>query len=624
MKRLSKSKKLLIVLFILSALGVFLSILNFRWSIKQVEIDSFKEMTSVQTQHQLIKTKNLISEMVADLLNSADVVSAYEDIHAPIVRDILQFSNVMNWFDYTCVVDESGTGYDHNGGRLNVADQKYYQLAMEGNVTFSNPIFSELYSESPVQVCACPIRTDKQEVKGVLLGVIDLAKLQKIIAHKHNIYEQEANSNCYIYVVDAEGNYIGRLENHQLKISKSNFWDDMEAKTLINTDVSKLQEKFGACIGGDFSYYDGNIKRYACYMPIGIANWQLIYIVEDTNQNETIRSLYDIDTKKTIFAGICHLIMMLCIVFAYRNANKELTVAHNQVTQNIKLMRIALEHSQNIIFEYDQRNQIIELKSYGSNSLFNQPVIAAVPDSFLQTNIVCADSIGELLRLFEEIKKQDSSEADIQLNRAGQEIWYRIAMYNIYDEHTHLLNTVGIAKDISTRKREEIDLTERAERDGLTGLYNAATTRAKVSEILSTKHSAEEGQAFILLDVDHFKEINDNFGHSCGDQVLIDVANILSSRFRSSDIIGRLGGDEFAILLRNVKSYDYVEMLIEGLHRSLIKTYSEGDKAITISASIGVAMSPADGITFQELYNKSDIALYRVKQNGRNGYLRYQ
>lgn len=173
--------------------------------------------------------------------------------------------------------------------------------------------------------------------------------------------------------------------------------------------------------------------------------------------------------------------------------------------------------------------------------------------------------------------------------------------------------------DIDEKKRREIKLQEEAERDGLTGLYNAATSRKKIRRILRDTYSPDAMHALIVLDLDNFKKINDTFGHASGDQVLIDVANVLKKSFRSSDIAGRLGGDEFVLFLCNVKSTHFVESSIKNLNGWLTKEYTQDGVSIAISASIGAAIAPYDGTRFEDLYRKADIALYQVKNKGKNG-----
>ena len=216
---------------------------------------------------------------------------------------------------------------------------------------------------------------------------------------------------------------------------------------------------------------------------------------------------------------------------------------------------------------------------------------------------------------------KESIEVEFIMYCDGTPKWVSCVVYGLYsDDHA---GAIFVLTDIDDRKRLELALKQQAERDGLTGLYNSATIRSKVNEILSQQHTLHGQQIFILIDLDNYKQVNDTFGHSFGDQVLIDVAAILSARFRSDDLVGRLGGDEFLIFLRNVNSFDGVASAVENLRQSIRRTYRVDDKEVTISASIGISSAPDDGTTFEELYRRSDIALYQIKDTGKDGFKRY-
>lgn len=128
----------------------------------------------------------------------------------------------------------------------------------------------------------------------------------------------------------------------------------------------------------------------------------------------------------------------------------------------------------------------------------------------------------------------------------------------------------------------------------------------------------------MLMDLDNFKQINDTFGHQYGDQVLKEVADILRKKFRRDDILGRLGGDEFTALLLNATGFEVMEPVFRELCDELKRTYTKDGKSVTISASFGIAEAPKYGTAFGELYEKSDLMLYKVKESTKNGYQAYK
>ena len=98
----------------------------------------------------------------------------------------------------------------------------------------------------------------------------------------------------------------------------------------------------------------------------------------------------------------------------------------------------------------------------------------------------------------------------------------------------------------------------------------------------------------------------------------------MSEHLRNDDVIGRLGGDEFICLIKDIRHIDDIHNIIKGLNQHIEKTYTKDDQTVHVTCSIGVALYPMDGHTFQELYKKADIALYNTKSHGRNGYTVYE
>lgn len=170
------------------------------------------------------------------------------------------------------------------------------------------------------------------------------------------------------------------------------------------------------------------------------------------------------------------------------------------------------------------------------------------------------------------------------------------------------------------QKTEEI--LRSAQTDELTRVYSRKYAEQFAEQALT---EAGEGtiQAFFIMDVDKFKEVNDVYGHTTGDTVLHRFGELLGSQFRGDDIVGRIGGDEFIILMRNIKNKETVKVKAQQLLEETGKLqFAEMDgKGITIS--VGIALFPEHGDSYMTLYRSADHALYQTKRNGRNGYTIY-
>lgn len=166
-------------------------------------------------------------------------------------------------------------------------------------------------------------------------------------------------------------------------------------------------------------------------------------------------------------------------------------------------------------------------------------------------------------------------------------------------------------------KEQEKVLQEEARRDPLTKLLDKEETKNMVNRLI--KVHPEDNYVLFLIDVDNFKLINDTFGHTYGDTVILDVATKIRKQFRDSDVVGRIGGDEFLVFMNNADLNQATEKA-QNLCNIMEKEYTGGDVARKISVSIGLAAYGRDGMDYRSLMEKADHAMYRVKQSGKNSY----
>ncbi|MBV1700276.1 MAG: EAL domain-containing protein [Hyphomicrobiales bacterium] len=171
-------------------------------------------------------------------------------------------------------------------------------------------------------------------------------------------------------------------------------------------------------------------------------------------------------------------------------------------------------------------------------------------------------------------------------------------------------------EDISERRRAEGKIAFLASHDVLTGLANRALLAERVDYAVSGLGRGV-GFALFLLDLDHFKDVNDTFGHPMGDELLCAVANRLSALVRDVDTVSRLGGDEFAILLAGSMAANEAEAIAQRIVKSLSTTFVIKGQALSIGVSIGITLAPNDGSDGDKLLKNADAALYLAKNEGR-------
>jgi diguanylate cyclase (GGDEF)-like protein len=171
-----------------------------------------------------------------------------------------------------------------------------------------------------------------------------------------------------------------------------------------------------------------------------------------------------------------------------------------------------------------------------------------------------------------------------------------------------------LLRDVDTQKREELTLKDQLRMDTLTGVLNRSAFLEAANAVLQ-RPPLSGLHALVMVDVDHFKQINDRFGHGYGDRVLARICDLLRNALRADDLVGRIGGDEFVLLLKNVTSADALQAKIDSLCEQLNQRISD---TVCVSCSFGAAVCPQDGADFDALYNKADTALYAAKEAGRN------
>ncbi len=182
---------------------------------------------------------------------------------------------------------------------------------------------------------------------------------------------------------------------------------------------------------------------------------------------------------------------------------------------------------------------------------------------------------------------------------------------------------VLLLRDISQQREEERKLAFQAIHDPLTELPNRILFNDRLTLALTAAARRKQMIAVLMLDLDHFKEVNDTLGHAAGDLLLKSVGNRLFKLLRKSDTIARIGGDEFIVLLPDILRVEMAVRVAGRIQRALKRALNVGERKIPVSASIGIAVYPGDGENAETLTRNADIAMYAAKEAGRNTYRLY-
>ncbi len=284
------------------------------------------------------------------------------------------------------------------------------------------------------------------------------------------------------------------------------------------------------------------------------------------------------------------------------------------------------------VLSYKADERMTDLISYKSN-FFNQLYNVRLPKSKTRNMIIedFAEQNSELFSFsyrkkpyymgYKSLGLEDWMLCYMVPRSVARSSYQFITRYGIILCVTLILGMAALLLTILlSTNRTQTELLEMGQSDLLTGMLNKKSTEEMIQQWLDCEQRIGL-QAFVMIDIDHFKEVNDTYGHAVGDEILREVSKIIRQEFREGDVIGRLGGDEFCILLKNIVSdtnaIAKVKMLHESIRNHKFKAMGEDGR---VTCSIGVSYAPMYGNSFDELYHTADLALYKTKKGGRDGF----
>lgn len=274
---------------------------------------------------------------------------------------------------------------------------------------------------------------------------------------------------------------------------------------------------------------------------------------------------------------------------------------------------------ENDFFNYDEMMTKIlqrELPKNNVKKIFSEARLIHPED-----RISFQNKMHQLFEKFLRTAPLQDFESDFRIYVGGKMyIWVHLA-YRVKVENGYAKFVTGFLQNINTAREEKVKMRGMVERDPMTGLYSKTHSNYLVNKIVSDENLRN---ALFVIDMDNFKQVNDKLGHLIGDAVILDVALSLKRLFRKTDILGHIGGDEFMVLLRDIKTEEVIDIKCNKLHSLLKRDYTNENETVSVSASIGVAISPAHGKDFKTLFSHADAALYHVKRSGKNNHAIYE
>ncbi|MES2492681.1 MAG: EAL domain-containing protein [Pseudomonadota bacterium] len=227
--------------------------------------------------------------------------------------------------------------------------------------------------------------------------------------------------------------------------------------------------------------------------------------------------------------------------------------------------------------------------------------------------------------LAERIKRRESfSNLLVRVTAKGRQRWWELSGTPKLDENGVYEGFRGVGSDVTEQRESADKIAKLARYDTLTGLPNRLMLTEAMAEAMRYAEQWRTRCAFLMIDLDRFKSVNDTLGHIVGDQLLARVSGRLKELMTENELCGRLGGDEFAIVIRDASDISRVEHVANAVIDRLSQPYEVDHHTLYVGASVGSALGPRDGSTVETLMRNADLALYRSKDAGGGKYFTYE
>lgn len=489
-----------------------------------------------------------------------------------------------------------------------IASGEDYSLNVDSNETVQNQIMVFIN---------CRITGDDGTTLGVVGVGLSFESMQK------HLQEYAKDLDVEIYMIDEKGNV--QIATDDMGWPAANFFD-ICAYPQFRDEILQNDETGDTLTFWLTEHGRGNYVA-AKYIPD--LHWHLIVEHNTTSLSRQMNYQF---LSMTVIIILVSMIVILIITFVLNRYNKRIIELRAEIEQEKQAaFRNATEQIYDNIYEVNLTKN--RATGNGAAQYFrrlgldeNIPYDEALC-IIAQKQIKKEYREGYIAMLSPENALQEYQNGNVNLtydllsDYDGSEYhWIRI-MAHIYfwkeDDSVHMFT---YHKNIDAEKRKEARLTEQAQVDGLTQVYNKAATEHYIKQMLYT--AEEEYFGFIILDIDNFKQINDTCGHAFGDLVLSEFASILKSHFRKGDVVGRIGGDEFAAFLP-AHDITRIREKAEELRAALDMEFTFGSLTCKTSVSIGVAIASKQDADPETLYQNADEALYQTKKQGKNGFTVY-
>lgn len=287
-----------------------------------------------------------------------------------------------------------------------------------------------------------------------------------------------------------------------------------------------------------------------------------------------------------------------------------------------KLMGKVFENAEEGVMITDSESYILNVnQAFVNVTQYSKEEVLGKTPSFLHSG---NQDKGFYERMWDVLLREGRWQGEIWNRRKNNEIYPEwLSITSVQDDNGDTSHYIGIFSDVSTESESDERLYHLAHYDSLCNLPNRLLFYDRLRQSLSRSKRTDQKLAVMFMDLDGFKNVNDEYGHSIGDELLQKVSERVVATLRESDTIARIGGDEFTLILTDIENIESVGNIAMKILSTIQKDYSLHGNKFNISASIGISLSPDNGDDINLLVKQADIAMYRAKKEGKNRFRFY-
>ena len=510
--------------------------------------------------------------------------------------------------------DGTGQALLNNGKRIELGDAGYYRESMAGEHTVTY-VKNTTFANYSALILSAPVLREGEPV-GVLFGVYRIELLSGLLA------SASFHGEGYLILIDAEGGVLAQQEHRNRLLREANVFDFFE-NVLPEEELQTLRNQLRAGESAALHYHYEQGDRYGAFCPTGINGWMLYIAVPGQTVEEEYAFINEGTTRLTGQLALAFLLLICYVIWQDGRTQRILRQEKEQLRQSEERYRLMEELTDTVMFELDIESGMMNL-NHKFKEVYGHDIhqVPLSEEKGLLQNVHPEDR-PILWALWESLgrERQSLASAEVRiLDAKGNPVWSRVDAMALGDGFGPPVRAVGKIQSIENQVAQMEQLRSMAGEDSLTHLLNRRSFEAEGNSFLTSDRSGGL-HAFLMIDIDNFKLVNDTHGHLEGDRVLMRVADLMRENFRSADILGRLGGDEFAVLMKSAGSKGLIEQKVGELCRRMNELQGEEGTSYNISCSVGVATCQQCDARFDELYQDADNALYEAKRLGKNRWI---